>query len=121
MSPDKLTKIKAFQSQVKAMTDEQREAMVTKYCAIITVDAHALSLKNTCLVLFQNPKATVVGGFKQWLKAGRCVNKGEHALNICFPCATKKENEEGEEEEGMYFRFGNVFDISQTSEITKED
>ena len=117
MTEDKKARVKAFQIRVKAMSEEERLAMVQRYCAIITVNAHPLTIKNTCLVLFQNPKSTIVGGFKQWLAAGRCVRKGEKSISICYPCRSKKVNAEGEEEESQYFNFGNVFDISQTDEI----
>lgn len=41
-----------------------------------------LEFKNTMLLFTQKPNASIVGGFKQWLKAGRVVQKGQGAIWI---------------------------------------
>jgi hypothetical protein len=57
------------------------------------------SLTNQLLVALQSQgRATFVAGFKQWLRLGYCVNKGERALRILAPM-TVKERERGTGEE----------------------
>ena len=96
---------------------------------IRTVENHELSLMNQCLVARQNPSATIVGGFRQWIKNGRTVRKGEHGAMIWVP--TGPRNADGtpesplngnavpETSEAIETRFliGTVFDVSQTEEI----
>lgn len=89
---------------------------------IVTADGHALSVANMCLIAFQGgASATVVGGFRQWLRHGRCVRKGEHGLTIRVPCGRRKADEQPDQAEesgeSVYFVAGTVFDVSQTEEI----
>lgn len=58
---------------------------------------------------------TVVGGYRQWQRAGRQVQKGEHGSIIWFPRMSK--NEETDTEELKGFMLATVFDVSQTKEI----
>ncbi len=83
---------------------------------LVTIEGHALSVKNSCLALMQCPTATVLGGFVQWGKAGRKVVKGSKAIGIFLPCNAKVSEETGEPG-GIFFRVVNVFDIGQTEEI----
>jgi len=66
----------------------------------------------------------MVGGFGQWLRAGRSVRKGESGLGIWVPIAKGKAGEEeaGEGADGGRPRFlmGTVFDISQTDALPVE-
>lgn len=93
------------------------------------------SLNNTMLIYRQNPHAVFVQSYKAWKDEGANVKKGEHGLLIRVPViitylkteegvvqlkyATKQQQlayRRGEIEgyEKLGFRFGNVFDISQT-------
>jgi hypothetical protein len=70
----------------------------------------------------QDSGATIVGGFRQWLKQGRAVRKGEHGLMIWVPLLRKSGDsiagESGESEpDDVRFMPGTVFDISQTAAI----
>ena len=93
-------------AEISAMTPEQRAAVSAKMI-ITTIEGRALSMFNNCLVASQCPNATIVGGFRQWLAAGRCVRKGQHGLTIWVPLKSKDETE-------TKFIAGAVFDVSQT-------
>lgn len=78
------------------------------------------TITNQAFLLVQNPEATDVHPFSYWVEKGRRVKKGEKALKVWVPVA-RKQKPEGknletmtDEERKVYFRTGNVFDISQT-------
>lgn len=77
---------------------------------------HSYSLGNCLLILRQNPRATMVAGFRAWLKLGRQVKKGEKGICILAPLVGKKELDDGsgETREVFGFRAVHVFDVSQT-------
>jgi hypothetical protein len=53
-------------------------------------EGRILSETNSVFLAFQSKiKFTVVGGFKQWMKHGRCVKKGQHGNFIFIPAMTK--------------------------------
>ena len=64
------------------------------------------------LIMYQNPYATQVAGYKVWQSLGRQVRKGEHGLRILAPLAVK--DKENGETNIKGFRGVSVFDISQT-------
>lgn len=119
---------KALWKQVADMPEDERIAQANKL-GIVSCEGHGLSMKNQLLIAFQNPAATVVGGFRQWMKMGRVVSKGQHGLMIWVPTAGKSNEPsatstaepvaitEGGNE--LKFLIGTVFDISQT-EILEE-
>jgi antirestriction protein ArdC len=85
---------------------------------------HSYSLQNTLLLAHQCAERgitpTRVGGFRAWLKLGRCVRKGESALWVMAPMAIKRRNEEAEEpdeERRVFFRSVPVFELSQTEPL----
>ena len=110
--------------QLAAMPPTEREALAARLPGLVTCEGHALSFHNTLLVASQCPNATMVGGFRQWLKHGRCVRKGEHGLMIWVPKKKKGESEGGQdaapqlgekaEQSELRFLVGTVFDVSQT-------
>jgi antirestriction protein ArdC len=79
---------------------------------LVTVEGHALSIHNACLVALQLPSATILGGYRQWQAAGRQVRKGEHGLMIWAP-RMKKDADTGDEERAGFIPI-NLFDVSQT-------
>lgn len=106
-------------AQLAAMSDADRAAMAAAR-PIITIEGHPLSIRNNVLVAMQtSAPVTVVGGFAQWIKAGRCVSKGETALWILCPMARKAKEDEKADDAGnvTFFREVAVFDIAQTSEL----
>lgn len=101
-----------------AMSTEERQEALRDVC-ILTVGGRRLSDHNTYMVLSAMRAATVVGGFKQWLEAGRAVRKGQHGLAIWVPTARTYTDEAGNEyREDGNFVVGTVFDISQTDAIS---
>ena len=108
--------------KIAAMSDTERDTLAAQM-PVVTVTGHPLSPRNACMVAMQCSSATIVGGFKQWLAAGRCVKKGEHGMLILVPA--QKKTETGEPQGDMFFIAGTVFDVSQTMELdptkTKKD
>lgn len=121
---------KAIWKQVAAMPEAERLALVAK-CGIVNVDGRPLSCYNMCLVAMQKADATVIGGFRQWLKAGRVVKKGERGCMIWVPLRGKGQEpapaepdaDEADAKPKRRMRFipGTIFDISQTMERTEND
>jgi len=107
-------KTQEFAARLATLTKEQRATMA-QTCPIVTIEQHPLSLRNNLLCMWQIATPTVVGGFRQWLVAGRCVRKGEKAAYIMHPCAGRKADDGTDGK--MYFRETAVFDISQTEAI----
>lgn len=84
------------------------------------------SIRNTILIVNQNPSATRVAGFNAWKETGRKVKRGEHGLQILCPLTKKIKEEEKDDPSDpdfkIYgFRKGYVFDISQTEPIPGAD
>jgi len=105
------------------MTDTERAA-ITRGLAT-TIEGHVLSPTNQMLIAYQSigqQPATLVGGFQQWRKAGRCVAKGQHGYAIWVPIG--KKDKSGDEavskpastDERAGFMLATVFDITQTQE-----
>jgi hypothetical protein len=116
MNAERKARVSELAKQLKAMTESQKIDFISKYGSIVTVEGHSLSRNNTCLLLLQRNGIipTVVGGYRQWQKAGRQVQKGEHGSIIWFPRIQGQTEEDPGEVEG--FMLGTVFDISQTKE-----
>lgn len=105
------------------MSDAERQGIADRF-GVVSVEGRALSVFNSCMVWMQNPAASVVGGFQQWRKAGRCVRKGEHGAAIWVPVgrdagenpASAADLEDGKGA-GVRFVLGTVFDIAQTDAV----
>ena len=111
-------RFKALVKKVAAMTPDERKALVATTQGIMTVERHTLSPVNSILIMMQNPDATIVGGFNQWIKNGRTVRKGEHGASIWIPLnkAGVGTNDQPDE---LHFGSGTVFDITQTKDLEK--
>lgn len=110
--------------RIGKMTDDQRRAMAPSM-PIVSIEGRTLSPVNMLLVASQNAAATIVGGFRQWIKAGRCVRKGEKGLWIWVPTTVKgtvnwMTGQRDDEAEEVRFIMAPVFDVSQTDEIGAE-
>jgi hypothetical protein len=118
---ERKAKTRTIAKKVSAMSPVERANILQSCGAIVTVEGRALSLHNTPMLIFQRPGVSVVGGFRQWQTAGRCVMKGQKGLSILIPMGAKRENAEtGEtsiDADGKHFASATVFDISQTREI----
>ncbi len=113
---DRQARIKTLRDKLKSLTPEQRQALVDRGI-ITTIEGRTLSLHNTIMVYLQcnGNKPTVVGGFKQWLKAGKAVKKGEHGYTIFFPVGEK--DDIGNIITADKFYTATIFDIAQTHDI----
>jgi len=118
---EKRAKMRELAGRISKLSEEQRQALVQDWPT--TIEGHRLSLHNACMIAYQGG-ATVVGGFRQWIKAGRCVKKGESGKCIWVPLSERKsetaasveviETETPEGKKRMRFMLATVFDISQT-------
>lgn len=106
---------------VAKMTDAQRAELLPKFGAVPTCEGRVLSLRNTLLCVLQRADVSMVGGFRQWLRVGRCVRKGEHGFMIWFPLGKGEDGAEPADGETEAIRraFGTstVFDILQTDPL----
>ena len=111
-------RFKALVKKVAAMTVDERKKLVATTPGIMTVERHTLSPVNSILIMMQNPEATIVGGFNQWIKNGRTVRKGEHGSSIWIPLnkAGAGTNDQPDE---LHFGSGTVFDITQTKDLAE--
>lgn len=106
------------------MSADEREAMAARMGTVATVEGRALSLHNALLVYMQRPDATIVGGFRQWLAAGRSVRKGEHGVMIWAPGGERAAHEDADDvideaTSGPRFVMITVFDVAQTEEAQR--
>jgi hypothetical protein len=118
---ERRARARAIAKAVSAMPELERITLANKL-GVHTVEGRELSLHNQCMIALQCPTASVVGGFRQWLTAGRAVCKGQHGIAIWVPIGRGKPEEQAQvpvdgtgEKPG--FILGTVFDIGQTSEI----
>jgi hypothetical protein len=121
----RMERFKQIAEKVSQMTAEQRQAIVDKYQAIVTCEGRPLSPFNTCLLISQAEGLSMVGGLRQWNRAGRVVNKGSQALMIWAPLKQKDEPDltaAPDDDDRQRFIPVYVFDITQTSKMeSKED
>jgi|TARA_Y100000034_G_scaffold121326_1_gene165392 antirestriction protein ArdC len=106
--------------KVSALTPEQRAAMAAQM-PVVSIEGNPLSPYNTCMIISQSEAATVVGGFRQWKKAGRHVQKGQKGMAIWCPSSKKATDDDGPQadddtDDSPRFFLGTVFDVSQTAE-----
>ena len=92
---EKRAKVNALVKKVGAMSDGERQELFARFAGIVTCEGRQLSLTNTILCALQFPGATMVGGFRQWLKCGRCVAKGQKSgMSIFVPLGKKGAGED---------------------------
>ncbi|HVL15832.1 MAG TPA: hypothetical protein VM529_24890 [Gemmata sp.] len=115
--------LRQLAKDVAALTDAERTALMMRHGGIRTTVGRALTTFNSCFVLAQRPTASVVGGFVQWLTAGRRVKKGAQAIAIWAPSGRGKDAQatpadvEATDEKGRPRCFiVYVFDVADTEE-----
>ena len=114
----------ALAAQIKAMPEEQRVLYAFEH-PVMTCEGHPLSAYNTCAIIMQAQLVGVcvthVAGFRQWLKVGRQVTKGQHACGcILVPMGKGKPATEADpdgKKGGMKFRWVPMFDVTQTEVV----
>lgn len=117
MNTERKERINQLRQKLANLSAEEKQALAARGI-IATVEGRQLSLHNSVLVYLQanGHIPTVVGGYQQWRKAGKQVNKGEHGYMIWFPVGSKDE-ETGNIISADRFFTGTVFDISQVSDL----
>ena len=126
---ERRNRIRTLAAELAAMNDAQRAALADRLGAVVTIEGHPLSVGNTLMLALQMPAATVVGGFRQWKRAGRQVSKGTHGAGIWVPLKGRKAAE-ADPEDSQYddpaetttvdrprFTLATVFDVSQTEPV----
>lgn len=121
-SEERKARFRVLVKQIANMSELDRVEMSNRMGGILTVEGRSLSLHNTLLLALQCPSATVVGGFRQWLRAGRAVRKGQHGSTIWIPRLKGTSGEStgpgaDSEKPDVSFLTGTVFDVSQTDPI----
>lgn len=114
---EKRERMRALSKRIAGMSEDERRALIAQCPAVITIEERALSPKNQMMLAFQLPKATIVGGFRQWLKHGRAVRKGEHGASIWIPLFAQAGDDSAAEPDEKRFGLATVFDVSQTDEV----
>jgi antirestriction protein ArdC len=94
--------------------DDVRASEAFKAYLAVQARFHRYSWHNSMLIAMQRPDATRVAGYKTWQSLGRQVCKGERGITIFAPCPWKRETDDGETEQGIFFRAVHVFDVGQT-------
>lgn len=116
---EKRNRIKELRERFANLSDDERTELANRGI-VKTVEGRTLSGHNTVLLYLQanGVQPTVVGGYNQWIKAGRQVQKGQHAFVIFVPKGEKDEDDNIVEVERFFT--ANVFDITQTEPIDGE-
>lgn len=118
-SEERKKRMREYAAQIGKLSDQERLAMA-RACLVKKLEGgEPFSNFNQCMIALQLPTATVLGGFRQWLTAGRAVRKGQSGLGIWVPIGPKRTDEATGEKstDKQGFILGTVFDISQTQEI----
>ncbi len=115
MKQDRKNAFNKLAKVLKGMTEGEKLDLIAEK-SITNVEGKALSLNNAVLMCMQRSEdiPTIVGGYRQWLKAGRQVQAGQKGMAIWYP--SRKKSEDGEDEKTRFF-VGTVFDIAQTEVI----
>ena len=110
----------ALATQISAMSEAERAQLAASIMPT-TIEGRPLSVHNACLLAVQQcPTVTLVGGFNQWITAGRCVRKGEHGLMIWAPTKPREltpDDAKDSDTDHRTFIMVTVFDIQQTEPL----
>lgn len=116
--------LKKIQKQLcdEFITDTEKIDLIMNQYKQILNGFHNYSIMNLISAYFQHYEKTgesieILASYKTWQKKGRQVKKGEKGLKILVPYKYKIKDEETDEVIGekVYFKIGNVFDLSQTT------
>jgi hypothetical protein len=116
--------------KIADMSDSERAEFAARCPVILTIDGRPISGRNGMLAMMQCQNVTVIGGFRQWLAAGRAVRQGEKALYIFVPSsrrvdaaaspgADSPDGTDAGAAESVRFLMAAVFDVSQTDAVAE--
>ena len=113
--------------RVAQMTDEAAKSEFVKSFMQFAAKFHGYSFHNQMLIWVQNPQATYVKGFKQWMELGREVTNWDKGINIIAPMSKKVMVEgeptsngapgEAQQVTRRFFGTVQVYDIGDTQPI----
>jgi hypothetical protein len=115
--------------KIAAMSDTECAKFAARCPVVLTIDGRPISGKNAMLAMMQCQNVTLIGGFRQWLAAGRAVRQGEKAIYIFVPSSRKADTASaatvGDDAsaavgDSVRFIMAAVFDVSQTDPIETE-
>lgn len=114
---------RALSKKLGEMSPEERQRFAESH-PVANCEGHVLSVFNQCFILSQSSGASLVGGFQQWRKQGRCVKKGAVGLAIWIPTTRKKDDAPAlpdgvtvDPDENPHFMLGYVFDVADTEAL----
>jgi hypothetical protein len=94
--------------KLAASTDAARQSSEWRAYLSTLSKFHKYSTGNIWLIAMQNPNATRIAGYTDWIKHHhRYVKKGEKGIAIFAPCPKKDTDE-------IFFKVVYVFDVAQT-------
>lgn len=118
--------IKELEGKVMELFQSEKYMEYLKKVSLL----HNYSYSNILLILTQYPEASMVASMQTFNKMHRKVIKGSKAIKVLCPCPVKSKKAAdsddssngitNEEITGLYFKYGNVFDISQTKATDKK-
>ena len=113
-------KMRNLANEISQMDETQRAEMEAQFGAIFTAEGRPLSAWNTCFLLKQAERPLAqVGGFEQWKKVGRQVQKGQHACGmIAVPMNGRKDEEKEDQPTKTRFKFVPMFAVDQTETLS---
>lgn len=115
--------LKGIEEHIKSGIGEYLDSETFKNYLDFARQFRQYSYRNKILIKGQNPKASLVAGYRSWQEKGRQVQRGQKALKIFVPNLAAKKDKDGNysrDKEGNIikevkgFYLASVYDVSQT-------
>jgi len=101
----------------KAKEQEPTDEQVAKL-KYISIDGHEYSPRNKFFLALQNVELGRLAGFRQWMKHGCKVKKGERGSDIMIPLIREDKDKKGKVlDTETFFKWIVLFHESQTEKI----
>lgn len=115
--------LKGIEEHIKSGIANYLDSETFKNYLDFALQFRQYSYRNKILIQSQNPKASLVAGYRAWQDKGRQVQRGEKALKIFVPSLAAKKDKDGnysrdkednviKEVKGFYL--ASVYDVRQT-------
>ncbi|WP_353891919.1 ArdC-like ssDNA-binding domain-containing protein [Lactococcus lactis subsp. lactis] len=115
--------LKGIEEHIKSGIENYLDSETFKNYLDFALQFRQYSYRNKILIQGQNPKASLVAGYRAWQDKGRQVQRGEKALKIFVPNLVAKKDKDGKylrDKEGNVikevkgFYLASVYDVRQT-------
>ncbi|QLF89383.1 ArdC-like ssDNA-binding domain-containing protein [Lactococcus lactis] len=115
--------LKGIEEHIKSGIENYLDSETFKNYLDFALQFRQYSYRNKILIQGQNPKASLVAGYRAWQDKGRQVQRGEKALKIFVPNLAAKKDKDGKylrDKEGNVikevkgFYLASVYDVRQT-------